>query len=87
MARLTRSRPGCIITADLILGLLTHAQGGLKGIPPAARKVAVLTQRGDAAPHPDARRISAELVTRGFDQAVVIAPRSDRPVLLTHRRE
>ena len=81
VARLTRTQPGTMISSDLIATLLTHAEGGLKNIPANARKVAVLTQQGETESHPSAHSLMAELVQRGFDHAVTIAPRAARPVL------
>jgi probable selenium-dependent hydroxylase accessory protein YqeC len=83
VAWLTQTMPGTIITASLIANLLSHPEGGSKGIPPSARKVAVLTQQDDTAPHPDAARMMDELVQRGFDQAAFIALRTAQPVLAT----
>lgn len=83
VAQLTRTMPGSIITAPLIVELLSHPDGGLKGVPSGARKVAVLTQQSDAALHPDAARTMAELAGHGFDRAVTIAPRAVQPVILS----
>jgi probable selenium-dependent hydroxylase accessory protein YqeC len=81
VASLTRTMPGSIITASLIVDLLAHADGGLKGIPAGARKVAVLTQQGETVAHPDANGMLAELIARGYDRAVLLAPRAAQPVL------
>lgn len=81
VARLTRAMPGSIITAGLIVDLLTHPEGGLKGIPLGARRIAVLTQFSDAALHPNAREVAATLVARGYERAVIVAPRAQHPVL------
>lgn len=81
VARLTRSAPGSLITASLIVALLSHPDGGLKDIPSRAKKVAVLTQRDEATPHPDAAHMMEELVQRGFDRVVTIAPRAVQSVL------
>jgi molybdenum cofactor cytidylyltransferase len=81
VAQLTHTMPGSIITAPLLVELLAHPGGGLKGIPPGARKVAVLTQQGETTPHPDAAQIMQTLIERGFDRAVTTAPRAAQPVL------
>ncbi|MCS6849463.1 MAG: selenium cofactor biosynthesis protein YqeC [Anaerolineae bacterium] len=81
VAHLTQTPPGSAITPALIIALLLHPEGGLKGIPLGARTVAVLTQRNEREPHPDARQIMAALHARGFDRAVTIAPRASQPVL------
>lgn len=82
VARLTHTMPGAIITAPALIALLTHADGGLKGIPPDANKIAVLTQQHAAALHPDAPTVMAALAQGGFDRVATIAPRAPRPVLL-----
>jgi molybdenum cofactor cytidylyltransferase len=43
-APLSGLKPGQHITADAVLHVLTHPQGGLKNIPPPARRVAFLNQ-------------------------------------------
>jgi probable selenium-dependent hydroxylase accessory protein YqeC len=83
VARLTRTIPGSIITARLIVDLLADPEGGLKGIPAHAHKVAVLTQHGEAGAHEIASEVLSALVERGYDRAVTIAPRAARPVLAT----
>ncbi|GIV85576.1 MAG: hypothetical protein KatS3mg052_2583 [Candidatus Roseilinea sp.] len=82
IAQLTQTPAGSIITPALIIALLAHPLGGLKGIPPGAARVAVLTQRDGCAPHPAASQIMAALRARGFDRAATIAPRAPQPVLL-----
>ncbi|BCX03980.1 MAG: hypothetical protein KatS3mg053_1918 [Candidatus Roseilinea sp.] len=81
ITQLTQMPSGAAITPALIVALLSHPEGGLKGIPDGARKVAVLTQRDERELHPDAQRIMAALRARGFDRAVTIAPRATQPVL------
>ena len=80
IAGLTGARPGTAITPELIVALLSHPEGGLKGIPSTARRIAVLHQRGDEL-RADGLRIASELVTRGFDRVVVAALREERVVL------
>jgi molybdenum cofactor cytidylyltransferase len=81
IAQLTHTTPGALITAPLITALLAHPDGGLKGIPAGAKKVAVLTQQGDTCLHADAAQIMQTLVERGFDRAVAVAPRAAQPLL------
>ncbi len=83
VASLTKTMPGSIITAPLVAALLTHAEGGLKHIPPSARKIAVLTQHSANAIHPDADDLMQALVRGGFDEVVTIAPRADAAILGT----
>lgn len=81
IAQLAQTPMGSIITPALIVALLSHPAGGLKGIPPDAHKVAVLTQRGERELHPAAPQIMAALRARSFDRTVTIAPRAPQPVL------
>jgi probable selenium-dependent hydroxylase accessory protein YqeC len=82
VAQLTRTMPGSVITAPIIIELITHSDGGLRAIPPQARKVAVLTQQSDAALHPDASQIMGALCVRGYDRAMTISPRAPIPILV-----
>lgn len=82
IAQLTQTPLGSTITPALIVALLLHPAGGLKSIPPAAHKVAMLTQHDAGAPHPHADQVANALRMRGFDRAAVIAPRAPQPVLL-----
>ncbi len=84
LAQLTQTMPGSVITPSLIITLLAHPSGGMKGIPQGARAVAVLTQRDEQRAHPDAPQIAAALLECGFHHAVTIAPRAARPVLLAY---
>jgi probable selenium-dependent hydroxylase accessory protein YqeC len=72
VSRITRAMPGSMITASMIVDVLCHPEGGLKGVPANAQRVAVLTQHMAGAPHPDATRMLAELRERGYHRAVVI---------------
>ncbi len=78
---LTGAEVGDIITPDMMVALLSHRDGGLKGIPAGARAMAVLNQRDAHQPHPNAARIARDLTARGFDRAVVAALRAAQPVL------
>jgi molybdenum cofactor cytidylyltransferase len=81
VARLTSMAPGDIVTASVIAGLLAHPEGGLKGIPAGARRIAVLTQRSACGAHPDAMWIMAELVRHSFDRAVTLALHAAQPIV------
>jgi probable selenium-dependent hydroxylase accessory protein YqeC len=67
IARLTGAEPGAPITPELVVTLLAHPAGGLKGIPAQARAVAVLTREDESRPHPAAAPIAQALLARGFD--------------------
>lgn len=70
VAALTRTMPGSMITPTLIETLLTHPDGGLRGIPEGARRIAVLSHSGEA-PAEAAGLIEA-LLKGGFDHAVTL---------------
>jgi molybdenum cofactor cytidylyltransferase len=67
IARLTGAEPGAPITPELVIALLAHPDGGLKGIPQGARGAAVLTQEDARRPHPAAATIAQALLARGYD--------------------
>lgn len=68
---LSGSRNGEIITPGLLANVLLHPEGGLKGIPPGARRVVLLNQVDTI----DLRRSAGELAARLIPayQAVIIA--------------
>jgi molybdenum cofactor cytidylyltransferase len=68
VAALTRTMPGAIITAELLLSLLMHPDGGRKGIPAGARSIAVLTG-GMPSPGPDFERA---LLAGGYERVVLL---------------
>ena len=70
-AQLSGLEPNASITGDAIGGVLMHARGGLKDIPPPARRIALLNQADTADLQAEARRIARSLETC-YD-AVVIA--------------
>lgn len=78
---ITGAQAGDIITPEMLVALLSHPDGGLKGVPAGARAIAVLNQRDAHRPHPDAACIARDLTARGFDRAVVAALRGPKPVL------
>jgi molybdenum cofactor cytidylyltransferase len=62
---------GQTITADSLIRLLTHAEGGLKNVPSHARKVVLLNQADTVELQALAQRVSQSLLT-SYD-AVIIA--------------
>ncbi len=60
-ARLLGVPLGTIVTPDMFAKLLGHASGRLKGIPPRAEAVALLTQQ-DGHPHVHAGDIARQLL-------------------------
>lgn len=80
-AKLLRVPLGVPITPDMIAGLIGHARGGLKAVPPKATAVALLTQLGSE-PQPDAAGIACQLLLGKRIRRVVLAsPRAKNPVL------
>lgn len=64
--------PGSIVDLDGVVCVLSHPEGGLKGIPPKARKAALLNQAGsqDLA---EAARATAAKLAPPYDACVVAA--------------
>ncbi len=80
-AALLRVPLGIPITPDMVAGLLGHARGGLKAVPPRAVVVALLTQP-EADPRPEAPTIARQLLLGRRIRRVVLAnPRAPDPVL------
>jgi len=76
VAQLTGLRRGDPIVAEAMAALLAHPDGGLKGIPAGARRVAVLMQHDPHAAHPDAAFLVQTLVDRGYAVAIALSPRA-----------
>jgi len=69
-ARLGGLKPGGIVTADSLVRVLTHAEGGLKNIPPHARRSSLLNQ----ADTPEMQSIGgkmADALLDHFDSVIV----------------
>jgi molybdenum cofactor cytidylyltransferase len=63
--------PGTIVSQDHILKLLAHREGCLKGIPGAARKVALINQADSPEEIDAAQKLARALLPLGFERAVV----------------
>jgi molybdenum cofactor cytidylyltransferase len=63
VAALTGARPGEPVTPEQIAAVLTHPQGGLKGVPPHARVVALIN-KVQTATEAEAARFLADLLLR-----------------------
>ncbi len=77
-ARLGGLKLGETITPEALLRLLTHSAGGLKNIPPRARRIVLLNQADSPELQAQAKRIAEKLLP--FYHAVIIAsldPRSN----------
>ncbi|MEZ0395867.1 MAG: selenium cofactor biosynthesis protein YqeC [Anaerolineales bacterium] len=70
-ARLSRLKPEEAITAEAVTRVLLHPEGGLKGIPAGARRVALLNQADTPALQAVGGKIASALL--GTYQAVVVA--------------
>lgn len=80
-AALLRVPHGTPITPDMVAGLIGHASGGLKSIPPRAATVALLTQI-EPAPRPEAAAIARQLLIGRRIRRIVLANlRAPNPVL------
>lgn len=69
-ASLSGLRLGDEISAQALRRVLTHADGGLKNMPPGARRVVLLSQADTAREQSQAGGLAAEL-TAAFDAAIV----------------
>ncbi len=86
IAQITGAPMGHLIDADTIAAALAHPAGGLKHIPPGARRVAVLMQRSkhdDSSSlwelHPDAVAMAQRLYVAGYDHVIALSPRTQGP--------
>ncbi len=80
-AALLRVPLGAPITPDMVAGLIGHARGGLKSVPPRAAAVALLTQPVTT-PRPEAAAIARQLLLGQRIRRVVLANlRAPQPVL------
>ncbi|MFH1186138.1 MAG: selenium cofactor biosynthesis protein YqeC [Chloroflexota bacterium] len=70
-AQLSGLGPNARITGDAISGVLMHTRGGLKGIPPRARRIALLNQADTPVLQAEARRIARSL--ESYYDAIVIS--------------
>lgn len=82
VATLSETALGEPVTIDTVAAVLTHPQGGLKGVLPQARVVPILNQWEGEAASEEAREV-AELVLRSrrIEQVVIASLRQANPVL------
>jgi len=70
------------IEADHLVRVLSDPNAGLKGVPRGARTIAVLNQRDETQPHPQADFVARGLLASGrYEHVVVASLRAPRPVL------
>jgi molybdenum cofactor cytidylyltransferase len=82
VAGLTGTAVGEPVTAQTIATVLSHPQGGLKGLPEQARVIPILNQMAEDRPLDEAREI-ARLVLRNerVEKVVIASLRAPEPVL------
>jgi len=87
VSALSGAAPGSPVTPELVARVLTHPEGGRKGVPPGAR-LAVLINKMDAVTDPSPARGLAELLLRepAVHAVVLAAVRGPDPVLELRRR-
>jgi molybdenum cofactor cytidylyltransferase len=87
VARITGSRIGQVVTPLIVARLMSHAEGGLKGKPAAARAVVLINQVDDeirlAAAHETARLL---LGYREIDSVAIGAAQDSSPIREVYRR-
>jgi molybdenum cofactor cytidylyltransferase len=83
-ARLSGLLPDDRITAEAVTRTLTHPAGGLKNIPPGARRVVLLNQADMAEQQAAASRMVQPLL-RSYD-SVVIASLQEQKIFAVHER-
>ena len=73
---------GAPITPAVVARVLAHPDGGLKGVPPAARIVVVINKVDNLADRTPARETAVQLLREPAIEAVVLAAlRAENPVL------
>jgi molybdenum cofactor cytidylyltransferase len=73
---------GALITPTVVARVLAHPDGGLKGVPPAARIVVVINKVDNLADRTPARETAVQLLRASAIEAVVLAAlRAENPVL------
>ena len=82
VASLTRAALGEPVTVEMIATVLSHSQGGLKGLPEQARAIPILNQIAEDHPLDEARQI-AHLILRNqrVERVVIASLRATEPVL------
>jgi probable selenium-dependent hydroxylase accessory protein YqeC len=82
IAALTGAPLGAPITPEMVARVLTHPDGGRKGVPAGAR-VVVLINKVDSLPDRKAASETAELLLRepAIHSAVLAAVRAEKPVV------
>lgn len=71
VARLARAEMGEAVTIDHVLRVLTHDEGGRKGVPNSARLHALLNAPGDEGQRALGVKLAGRLIFGGYQRAVV----------------
>ena len=79
-ADLLGDMPGALMTEELVLNLVKHPAGCLKGIPSTSRKVALINQADGEAEVKAARSLGKNFLRCGVDRVVISSFMSDDPV-------
>src|SRR5262249_6485680 len=87
VSTLSGAAPGAPVTPELVARVLTHPEGGRKGVPPGAR-LAVLINKMDAVTDPTPAREPAALLLRepAVHAVTLTAVRGPDPALEVCRR-
>ena len=75
-----KATPETPVTKELIVRLLEHPLGCLKGIPPGSRKAAVLTQADTPDEIEQAKDLARSLARFGFERVVITSYVGDEPI-------
>ena len=69
------------VSEEILLQLLQHKDGCLKGIPPASRKLALINQADSPAEMAAAQVLGAKLQKLNFDKVVITSYASAEPII------
>jgi len=87
VSALSGAAPDSFVTPELVARVLTHPEGGRKGVPPGARLVVMINKMDAVADPTPARQAAALLLQEPAVHAVVLtAVRRAEPVFEVRRR-
>ena len=69
------------VSEDILIQLLQHRDGCLKGIPSGSRKIAIINQVDSPAEMAAAQALGDKLQSQGFDRVVIASYASAEPVI------
>jgi len=82
VASLTGAALGEPVTVEMVARVLTHPEGGLKGLPKQARVIPILNHRAEDRPLDDARQIAhLVLQNKRVERVIIASLRAPEPVL------